>query len=242
MVFLSRAISFFPQQGISLTHCRPEQIRKCLRDLDSLSSSSPPATAEPDCDVLTVCTASNTELHLDTRSVSDGWEFVYIDSNSNFNSQSRSRLSAGSNFQPLPDSPTYTPSPITAEFSAPESIGLYQERPLPSLPTTPKRKRKSSNSLDRPSKDKLKVTCHHGPEFHEVEMTLGILGKQGPSPIETYASDDQSHERFALGLKRKPDLSNQELAPNLLCRKAGQWYVLAEPLFPDLLELPSSQE
>lgn len=196
-----------------------DQLRKQLREWDLLSSSSPSTTAEPELDVLTVFTSSNTDLHIDTRSISDSWELIHPCSNS----PSRRRLSTASDVPPLPDSPTYTPSPISAEFDAPKSIDLYQERPLPSLPTTSKLKRKSSTALDRPSKDKLKVTCHHGSEFHEVEMTLGILGQEGPSPIETYASDDQSHERIAIGLERKPDLSIHEQAPNLPFRKAGQW-------------------
>lgn len=182
--------------------------------------SSPCSSPNPELelDVPSVSTLHNTELQIDTQSASDGWELV------NSNSHPHTRLSSSSNLPLPPDSPTYTPSPATADFD-PETINLYKERPLPSLPTTSKHKRKFSASLDRPTKDKLKLTCYHGAESHEVEMTLGILG-QGPSPIETYASDNQSHERIAVGLERKPGPSNLDLDesdPGLSFRKAGQW-------------------
>ena len=37
-------------------------------------------------------------------------------------------------------------------------------------------------------------------------MSLGILARQGPSPIETYASDEQNHERIAVELNLDLDL------------------------------------
>lgn len=203
----SRAKSSVLRPRASLTHDRLQQIRKCLREWDLSSSPSSSANPELKLDVPSVSTLNNTELQIDTQSASDGWELV--NSHSHTHSLSRTRLSSSSNLPFPPDSPTYTPSPATAEFD-PETINLYKERPLPSLPTTSKHKRKFSTSLDRPTKDKLKLTCHHGAESHEVEMTLGILG-QGPSPIETYASDDQSHERIAVGLERKRGPSNPDL-------------------------------
>ncbi|KUJ24476.1 uncharacterized protein LY89DRAFT_551685, partial [Mollisia scopiformis] len=46
------------------------------------------------------------------------------------------------------------------------------------------------------------VTCHHGPdEAHEVETTLCHV-PNGPTPLETYTEDEQSHEMLALGLER----------------------------------------
>jgi hypothetical protein len=217
-IFLSRArLSFFLSRN-SLTHHSLQQIRKCLQEWDLLSSPSSPANPEPELDVHSALTPVNTEVQLDTHSTSDGWENIHS------KSHSRTRLSSSPTLPFLPDSPTYTPSPVTADFD-PENIHLYKERPLPFIPTTSQHKRKSSTSLDRPAKDKLKLTCHHGPESHEVEMTLGILGHQGPSPIETYASDDQSHERIAVGLERNPgpdipESDNTDLT--LSWKKSGQ--------------------
>jgi hypothetical protein len=198
---------------------RVSQIRKCLQGWDLLpTQSDPPPSNSPDLnqepDVHSLSTPTNSGLRIDTHSVSDDWEVV----KNNSSAHSRSRVSVSSNVPSLSISPTYTPSPVKGDFDDPEAIDEYKERPLPSIP---KHKRKGSNSLDRPAKDRLKLTCHHGDEFHPVEMTLGILNRQGPSPIETYASDDQSHERIAVGLERSPDRSTE--LPAFCVRKAGQW-------------------
>lgn len=224
---------------------RLEQIRKCLREWDLLSTGPPPSSVnselrldvhsvlstpnpEPELDIHSVLSTLNPgseldvpshlstpnpepelgvravflpakpELNIDAHSVSDGWELIHPHLHST--SPSPSHLSASSN---QPDSPTYTSSPVKAEFDRPGSISVYKELPSPSLPPSSSRhKRKPSGTLDRPNKDKLKVTCHHNSRSYEVEMTLGII-PQGQSPIERYASDDQPHERIAVGLKRR---------------------------------------
>jgi hypothetical protein len=92
-------------------------------------------------------------------------------------------------------------------------VELYTKRPLPELPLKSK---SSCSSLhgngkkaargDRLKKNFLKVTCHNRPSRpYEVEMTLGIVPK-GPSPLQMYALDQQSHERLAIGLDRVPCL------------------------------------
>ena len=59
----------------------------------------------------------------------------------------------------------------------------------------------TSKAYGHSSVDRLKVTCHHGnSEFHEVETTLDFA-PSGPSQLELYAEDEQSHERIAIGLK-----------------------------------------
>ena len=174
--------------------------------------SPSPQKLEVRSEVRHASTQKSPDLRIETTSVSDGWELVSP------KSLSRSQLLASSNTPSLPDSPTYTPSP---DFDGSENIDRYKKSPLPSLPATSKHKRKPSTFLEPPKKDKLKLTCHHGDEFHAVEMTLGTFG-QGPSPIETYANDDQSHERIAVGLERDPHQTLEQL-PTTSFRKSGQW-------------------
>jgi hypothetical protein len=57
--------------------------------------------------------------------------------------------------------------------------------------------------MDNASNDKLKLTCHHGRDSHEVESTLDFV-REGPSPLEAFLRDDQTHERVAMGLHRVP--------------------------------------
>lgn len=62
-------------------------------------------------------------------------------------------------------------------------------------------------------------------------MTLGILGKGAP-PIETWAGDEQNHERIALALQGTTlpsntdtdsvDLDDLEDLESMVYRKAGQ--------------------
>jgi hypothetical protein len=161
------------------------------------------------------------ERSLDAHSVSDDWELVKIKSVT----QSPSRSHASS-IALLPASSTDAPS---IEFDGPDSIHPSAERTSPSLPTSSSHKRKSSHPLERPKGEKLKVTCHHGEEFHAIEMTLGVLAKDGPSLIETYVSDNQRYERLAIGLDREPDDKDAPLPamddeiPVLSFRRSGVW-------------------
>ncbi|KAH7336574.1 hypothetical protein BKA65DRAFT_36891 [Rhexocercosporidium sp. MPI-PUGE-AT-0058] len=68
-------------------------------------------------------------------------------------------------------------------------------------PTSYKKSRVRKKQL--PNTDKLRVTCHHGAgpsDSHEVETNLSSM-PDGPSQIELYVDDDQSHERVPLGLE-----------------------------------------
>ncbi|KAG4442914.1 hypothetical protein IFR05_001618 [Cadophora sp. M221] len=101
---------------------------------------------------------------------------------------------------PVPTHISYTPGD-------PNVVALYSKRPLPSLPIakpSPKMDTKSRvRKRQHPNTDKLRATCHHGAgpsESHEVETTLSSM-PDGPSQIETYVDDDQSHERVPLGLE-----------------------------------------
>lgn len=44
-----------------------------------------------------------------------------------------------------------------------------------------------------------------------MEMTLGVVVSKGPSPLQIYALDQQSHERLAVGLDRVPSLRKHEV-------------------------------
>lgn len=115
---------------------------------------------------------------------------------------------------PSPASSVHSLEPL--EPLEPLHVELYTKRPLPELPL---KSRSSCSSLlckdkakggtgrgGRPKKNFLKVTCHNRPSRpYEVEMTLGIVPK-GPSPLQMYALDQQSHERLAIGLDRVPCL------------------------------------
>jgi len=157
---------------------RISQIQRCLREWN-LRATSPSA-----CSSSSASTSTST-----TQSSSSDWEVL--------------------NRAPSPASSIHSLDPLNVES--------YSKRPLPELPLGSK---SSSSSLrgkekkgggderrvDRPKKDFLKVTCH-GRESrpYEVEMTLGVVPK-GPSPLQMYALDQQSHERLAIGLDRVPSL------------------------------------
>ncbi|TVY71322.1 hypothetical protein LSUE1_G010139, partial [Lachnellula suecica] len=98
------------------------------------------------------------------------------------------------------------PSPASSTSSVePQNVELYTKRPLPSLP--------QKSTLPRGKRNMLKVTCHNRPVTpYEVEMTLGVLtAPKGPSPLQAYALDQQSHERVAVGLGRVPIFRTYEV-------------------------------
>ena len=173
---------------------------------------SPLSIVQPELDTRPISVRKSAGLYINTQSVSDDWELVDADSIT----QSRSWPAASPIIPYVPDSPTYTPSPVTAHFDEPEAIILYKQRPLPSLPATSKRKRGSSAPLKRPDRGNLKLICPRGDEFQTKLASLG----RGPSPIETFANDDQSHERIAIGLERDPGY-NTEQALTMCLRKSA---------------------
>lgn len=111
---------------------------------------------------------------------------------------------------PSPSSPTPSKSSFTP--SDPGMMDHYSRKKLPSLPASEKNKKNRANSPGR-----LRATCHHGSspsQVHEVQTTLSHV-PNGPTPLQTYTEDEQSHELLALGL----DL-DRELLPSY--RRAGQ--------------------
>ena len=92
----------------------------------------------------------------------------------------------------------------------PQFTELYTERPLPSVPS--KHTSKASKDLERrprptrQTRDLLKIPYPNRPSRpYEVEITLDSVPK-GPSPLQIYALDQQSHEMLAVGLNRVPSL------------------------------------
>ncbi|CZR55370.1 uncharacterized protein PAC_05257 [Phialocephala subalpina] len=165
------------------------QVRRCIDEWGLVPYEIPIPPPIPDSPTI-----------LPSTSVDEDWEFV-------------------SSHPSLQTSPT--PSHISYTPSDPDILSHYAKKPLPSIPTstpiptnhliTKSKKRKA------PHTDKLKVTCHHGPlasESHEVETTLSHVPNR-PTPLETYADDEQSHEILALGLA-----IDSNRVPSF--RKAGQ--------------------
>ncbi|KAL2063692.1 hypothetical protein VTL71DRAFT_5497 [Oculimacula yallundae] len=102
---------------------------------------------------------------------------------------------------PTPTNTSYTPSD-------PNLMSLYTKRPLPSLPSSaskasPSLKADSQSRVRKrqpPTTDRLRAICHHGPsasDSHEVEADLSSI-PDGPSQLELYVDDEQSHERLAV--------------------------------------------
>jgi hypothetical protein len=117
------------------------------------------------------------------------------------------------------------PSPASSASSfystTPANVELYSRRPLPSLPfprpsqtSTPSRLRRMSRSIegakvntarrfsDHSSSLLTKVTSHQTKtRSYEVETTLSSFARE-TSPLESIANHTQSHELFAVGLRR----------------------------------------
>jgi hypothetical protein len=122
-------------------------------------------------------------------------------------------------------SPASSTSSTSSYYStSPENVELYSRRPLPSLPSsrgipTPtqskslrlRRTTRPVDSVDAYSTRRFaahsfslltKGTSHQTkPRSYEVETTLSKFQK-GPSPLDIFANDIQSHERIAVGLRR----------------------------------------
>jgi hypothetical protein len=100
-----------------------------------------------------------------------------------------------------PKSEAFTSTPYTP--SDPAQMSEYSKKPLPSLPA-PKIQQKSSKiQKKRPStRDRLKLTCHHGPkssDVHDVQKSLESI-PDGTSMIDRYNEEEQAYEQLALGL------------------------------------------
>ncbi|KAE9368591.1 hypothetical protein N431DRAFT_560976 [Stipitochalara longipes BDJ] len=125
---------------------------------------------------------------------------------------------------PKPEAiPRYTPSDPALVFE-------YNQKPLPSIPV-PKAQQKSTKiQKRRPSTtDRLKLTCHHGPnssDVHEVQTRLKSI-PDGTSPIDRFTKDSQTHERIALGLCKDHD-EHEDMASIALL----SWRRATEPAGP----------
>ncbi|KAE8450692.1 hypothetical protein EG329_006037 [Mollisiaceae sp. DMI_Dod_QoI] len=100
--------------------------------------------------------------------------------------------------------PSPTPSHISCNPSDLDMMNHYAKRPLPSVPTSASLDELIGNGKKRKvaQTDRLGVTRDHEPlqsESHELETTLSQVPDR-PTPLETYAEDEQSHEMVALGL------------------------------------------
>jgi hypothetical protein len=98
--------------------------------------------------------------------------------------------------------PRYTPSD-------PALIFEYNKKPLPSIPIPKTRQNSTKIQKRRPSSttDRLKQTCHHGPDpsdTHEVQTRLKDI-RDGTPPIDRFTEDKQTYERIALGLDKGYD-------------------------------------
>jgi len=112
-----------------------------------------------------------------------------------------------------------SPSSISTPVEEPQFAELYKKRPLPSLPSyrplvplkvCKERKRQSTGY----TRDSLETQCYDSPsrEPTKVGMKLGrVVIPKGPSPLQVYALDQQSHERLAVGLGRVPSLKGIDI-------------------------------
>jgi hypothetical protein len=88
-----------------------------------------------------------------------------------------------------------SPAPSRTHATADQHArNLYAKRPLPALPT-----KSSKSKTSGRSKGPLKVTCRHGLQSPKVE-TISNGVPERPSLLEAGISDEQGHERFAVGL------------------------------------------
>ncbi|TVY25232.1 hypothetical protein LHYA1_G006513 [Lachnellula hyalina] len=123
-----------------------------------------------------------------------------------------------------------SPSSISTSVEEPHFAELYKKRPLPSLPSSrplipPKvckeRKRQSTGY----TRDSLETQCHDGSLREPTKVGMkpgrGVIPK-GPSPLQIYALDQQSHERLAVGLGRVSSLRGIDIGAQRGERKGNE--------------------
>lgn len=115
-------------------------------------------------------------------------------------------------FEPSDYRDTYANRSLSDPPPASQTHSSPKQQTISATTTTPPRHVSTSPS----SKERLKLTCHHGTlpsEYHEVSSTLDTLPTSGPSPLETYADTEEAHEMRAVGLVGETSRSrNQEEA------------------------------